>query len=577
MKLDTTRRWLWTLAILIALALAGCTDPPPPSIRTSSVSGYVQTSVSALDARRTVEAATPVSLDVVPGLLHVQLRHAPAAIADVAGMLTVAGLHPIDVVPGISPGSYEVRFEHLDPEATLELAAALTGLPDVVIAEPVPHVYAFSYPSDPLVGQQWGLTQIRMADAWSLAGAASGSVPLATIAIVDGGVQPHPDLTLLPGWNFVDGNSNAGDPATGSSHGTHVSGSAAARTNNGIGVAGVHPNARVVPVRVLSESGGSLYDFARGVVWASGASVPGAPVNQNPARVINLSAGGPSFTCPTFMQDAINTVRSRGSILVVAAGNDNEDAWYSTPGNCAGVVVVGATGPDGRRAPYSNYGSRVDIVAPGGNPVLTSYPAAGMIMSTDSNAAVGPTYSGMFGTSMAAPHVAGVLALMISLQPSQPPLQVLQRLMASATPLTSTQCGGMTSSCGSGLLDAAAAVASGGAPDPATIFVIAGHCNEAVCATIDVSRSKYMTLTPGATAGPYSFTQLADGVYDIWAYRDDNGNGRHDAGEPWGEYPTLITLSRSVRTNVDFSIPVVSTASAESTRSRSRDMPTTGW
>ncbi|MBA3891743.1 MAG: S8 family serine peptidase, partial [Gemmatimonadaceae bacterium] len=231
----------------------------------------------------------------------------------------------------------------------------------------------------------------------------------------------------------------------------------------------------------------------------------------------------------------------------------------------------------GRIAPYSNYGPRIDIMAPGGNAVLPSYPAAGMILSTDWGPA-GATYSRAEGTSMAAPHVAGVLALMASLQPTQSPQQLLQRLFSNATTMLEFQCGGRTASCGAGLLDALGAVAS--AHEPAvfsTIHVLAERCNDSACRTTDPNRSKIMTLSPGATSGPYSFTQLAAGVYDVWAFRDDNGNGLFDAGEPWGEYPTLIALSGSVRSNIDVVIPGVAASSAFSMRSRPRDVPSNGW
>ena len=200
-------------------------------------------------------------------------------------------------------------------------------------------------------------------------------------AVIDSGVLPgHPDLApkLLPGYDFVeadfsgDGDGRDGDPTDpgGSFHGSHVAGTAAAATNNGVGVAGVSWGARLLPVRVLGvEAGaGTLADAIDGILWSVGASVPGVPRNPNPADVLNLSLGGP-FLCSQAQgfQEAFYRAAAAGASVVVAAGNDNDDASYFTPSSCGGVLVVGATTFRNERAPYSNFGARLDVMAPGGN------------------------------------------------------------------------------------------------------------------------------------------------------------------------------------------------------------------
>lgn len=308
------------------------------------------------------------------------------------------------------------------------------------------------------------------------------------VAVIDTGYRAHADLVanLLPGYDMIsdlevaqDGNGRdsdatdvgdyapagacgVGQPARNSSwHGTHVAGTIAAATNNGIGVAGVAYNSKIVPVRVLGRCGGYTSDIADGMIWAAGGSVSGVPANANPAKVLNLSLGG-SGACSATQQGAVNAARNLGATVVVAAGNSNTNASNSSPANCIGVVTVAATNRAGARSYYSNYGAVVDIAAPGGE---TSTTANGILSTLNSGSTTpgSDNYAFYQGTSMATPHVAGAAALMYAVKPSITPDEVESILKSSARAFPGT-----CSQCGSGIVDATAAVvaAQGGTPPP---------------------------------------------------------------------------------------------------------------
>jgi serine protease len=299
------------------------------------------------------------------------------------------------------------------------------------------------------------------------------------VADIDTGYRPHADLivNILSGYDMIsvasvanDGNGRdsdatdpgdwttanqcySGSPASNSSwHGTHTAGTLAALTNNASGVAGIAFGAKILPVRVLGRCGGYTSDIADAIVWASGGSVSGVPINTTPAKVLNLSLGGKG-SCDSTTQAAINGARSRGATVVVAAGNNNADASGFTPANCSGVIAVAATDRNGARAYYSNYGSIVALSAPGGD---MRGAAANGILSTFNSGTTKPgsdTYAYYQGTSMATPHVAAAAALLYAAKSSLTPDQVRTALVSTARPFPSS-----CTNCGAGILDTAAAV-----------------------------------------------------------------------------------------------------------------------
>jgi serine protease len=372
---------------------------------------------------------------------------------------------------------------------TAGLLKALQALGVVEYAEPDTMMQALSTPNDPLYNQQWDLFEtiggINVPTAWDLS-TGSGVI----VAVIDTGKTSHPDLNAqwVGGYDFIssasvarDGGGRDSDPtdpgdwynagecgsSTGSSsswHGTHVAGTIAGVGNNSTGIAGIAYNAKILPVRVLGKCGGSTSDIIDAITWASGGSVAGVPANTNVAKVINLSLGG-SGSCSTAMRNAINAAVNRGTTVVVAAGNSNANASGFSPANCPNVITVAATNRAGSRAFYSNYGATVEISAPGGEVRLASDPAGSRttpqngILSTLNNGTttIGtPNYWTYMGTSMAAPHVAGVVALMKSKNPSLTPAQILSKLQSTARALPGTCSGG----CGAGIVNAAAAVAA---------------------------------------------------------------------------------------------------------------------
>ncbi|MCT7356399.1 S8 family serine peptidase [Streptomyces sp. 15-116A] len=346
-------------------------------------------------------------------------------------------------------------------------------------------------PNDTEYSQQWDLFEstagMRVPGAWDLT---TGSG--VTVAVIDTGYVSHSDLAanIVGGYDFisdtavsVDGNgrdSNPADPgdwyaagecgqAAGSDsswHGTHVAGTIAAATNNGKGVAGIAYGAKISPVRVLGKCGGYDSDIIDAITWASGGTVSGVPANTNVAKVINMSLGG-GGACSTATQSAINAAVNRGTTVVVAAGNENQNAANSSPANCGNVITVAATNRSGSRASYSNYGSVVDIAAPGGE---TRTSTANGILSTLNSGTRTPStenYAFYQGTSMATPHIAGLAALMKSAAPALTPAQIESAIKSNARALPGTCSGG----CGAGLADAAKtvqAVTGGGTPTGST-------------------------------------------------------------------------------------------------------------
>ena len=291
----------------------------------------------------------------------------------------------------------------LAPEQMASTVAGLRSQAGVRYAEPDRILKAVaSPPNDPYWTSpspgQWDLSEgttattygIDLLGAWDRT---QGSG--VTVAVIDTGITTHPEFTgrTVAGYDFIgdtdisnDGNGRdadpsdpgdwvtsaesasgplAGCPVTNSSwHGSHTAGTVGAATNNGVGVASVAPAAKLEAVRVLGKCGGYTSDIADAIVWASGGTVSGVPANANVARVLSLSLGG-SGSCGTTMQSAINGAVSRGSSVVVAAGNSNADASGFSPANCAGVITVAATTRTGVRASFSNYGTTVEIAAPG--------------------------------------------------------------------------------------------------------------------------------------------------------------------------------------------------------------------
>ena len=211
-------------------------------------------------------------------------------------------------------------------------------------------------------------------------------------------------------------------------------------------------------MRVLGKCGGTTSDIADGMRWSAGLPVPGVPANANPAKVLNLSLGG-SGACSATYQNAINAIVAAGSTVVISAGNSNADASGFRPANCNGVITVAATNRNGYTAYYSNYGATVEISAPGGETSPTSSNGVLSTLNTGTQGPVADTYTYYQGTSMAAPHVAGVASLLYSRKPSLTPAQVLVDLQSTVTafPAGST-CN--TSNCGSGIVNAGAAVAA---------------------------------------------------------------------------------------------------------------------
>jgi serine protease len=438
-------------------------------------------------------------------------------------------------------------------DAAREVMVAFAKNPAVAYVEPDRLMTAALTPNDTSYSSQWDLFEstggMNQPSAWDIA-TGSGI----KVAVIDTGITPHSDLSgqTIGGYDFISSSATARDgdgrdsnpndegdwfnstecstgyASNSSWHGTHVTGTIAALTNNAKGVAGIAYGAKVVPVRVLGRCGGTTADIVDAIVWASGGSVSGVPTNANPARVINMSLGG-SGSCGSF-QAAVNTARTNGTVVVVAAGNSNANVTGFSPANCTGVISVAATNRAGARASYSNYGTTITVSAPGGE---TSSSTANGILSTLNNGTTtqgAEGYAYYQGTSMAAPHVAGLAAQILSLNSSLTPDQVKNYITGNARALPGACSGG----CGAGIINALATLqAVGGttgnvAPVANFSFTTSGLTANFTDSSTDsdgtvVSRSWNFGDGTTSTATSPSKTYSAAGTYSVALTVTDNG------------------------------------------------------
>ena len=324
-------------------------------------------------------------------------------------------------------------------------ARALSSRANVEYAEPNYIAHALWAPNDPYYSLQWHLDNpvhggIEAEDAWQALGAPGTPGQGAIVAVVDTGIAYEnfkkgarryyraPDLAatcFVSGKDFIENDLHPNDD---NSHGTHVAGTIAQNTNNGIGTAGIAFKTCLMPVKVLDKNGGGTYTaVANGIRYAA----------DNGADVINLSLGGPASNV---LRDAVAYAYNKGVTVIAASGNNNGAVGYPAAYDDY-VIAVGATRYDETRAPYSNYGASLDIVAPGGDLGLDQngdgYSDGVLQQTFNPNTKRTSDFGYWFfnGTSMASPHVAAVAALVIAHGNATTPADVRAALESTADDL----------------------------------------------------------------------------------------------------------------------------------------------
>ncbi len=514
-------------------------------------------------------------------------------------------------VVGLSPSILTARIHVADTTQRDAIADRLRGDSGIAAVtrnqllwlDATDHVAAVpTTPNDPLYAfQAWHYGLIGLPSAWSLT---TGSASI-LVAVVDQGIRfDHPALAVnltSDGYDFVsssaeplcDGgtvdNDDDGDsgydpdptqpanydfdpvmdcvtPDSIGAHGVHVAGTVGATGNDGIGVTGVNWTVRIRPVRVLGVTGaGTYYDVAQGILYAAGLpadnGTSGTVKASTGARVINLSLGGPSDD-PT-LHSAVIAASNAGVLLVVAAGNSSSSA-PEYPAAYPEVLAVSAVGPNAALASYSNYGPNIGIAAPGGD--FAAGDASDGVGSTMWNFSSSvPVYVFGTGTSMAAPHVTGVAALVLSLNPTLSAAQLRSRLTSYAVNI------GPANLYGAGLLNAYNSLTQTFGPPTQVYARLYDAATGAIVQTVPVA------------GGAYVFSTLPDGNYDVYAGSDESGDQQLGIpGRIWGAFglsarPSAVTIAGSGTYPASFSIGFPAEAKPNSTLATANTLVVGGY
>jgi serine protease len=544
MKFFHFRRNAWAAALPVAALVA---------VSAAALAQTASHKVPAATGQRTAFAG-PLATNRTFNRLIVKLKNGATTLAgvfdfngarDTVSLLGAsAGLNTgdaqairLDYFKSLTPYSHvALTSKHLSRAELFALAKRLEQDPRVAYAEIDEMAQPLLDPADPdYVTQQWhykrAATEVGGASLPAAWDSATGTGVV--VAVLDTGYRPHADLAanVLPGYDFIEdiATANDGDGRDGDAqdpgdwsttatstctiksswHGTHVAGIVAALHNNGMGGVGVAFDAKVLPVRVLGVCGGYTSDIAAGMRWAAGLTVPGVPTNTtHVAKILNMSLGS-SGTCSQTYQDAVNEVRAAGSVVVAATGNDHA-ASIDQPANCAGVIAVTAHTRLGDKADYANIGAGTALSAPGGGYGTFVSGNGETVYSTYNTGTTTPAadnYVGLKGTSLAAPHVAGVAALLAQLQPTITPDTVQSVLVNSTRPHPAGTFCANRADCGTGLLDAAQALARLTSL-PVTTATVSPSGIRPTGSTITLTGSA-SAVSGGSASFSYQWTQLA--------------------------------------------------------------------
>lgn len=466
---------------------------------------------------------------------------------------------------------------------TIEAIKALRKRADVLYAEPNYIHQTMAIPNDEYYAYQWHYPLINLPAAWDVTTGSSNVI----VSVIDTGVLlNHPDFSgqLVAGYDFISvidiandgdgidnnpddpGDSTGGRPS--SFHGSHVAGTIAAATNNTTGIAGIAWASKIMPLRALGKGGGTSYDINQSILFSAGLANDSGSTPPQKADIINMSLGGGGFSQAG--QDVITQARNAGVIIIAAAGNENT-ATLSYPASYTGVVSVSAVGYDKSRSSYSNFGTAIDVAAPGGETSvdLNADGYADGVLSAagdDSSGTIQFNYPFYQGTSMASPHMAGVVALMKAQKPDLT-ADELDNLLVSGEITEDLGDPGRDNIFGHGLIDAYKAVTKVQTGvtlppklnvSPSTINLGSSKTTEILTVTNagdgDLSSVSASSNQSWLVVSPTQVDAGGLGNYTITADRSNLANGTHKAD---------ITFTSSANTETVTVFLQVGTASIE--------------